>query len=466
MSHDHTSLPARLAAVSLAAVAFAVPQFISLSSWAVSSPAPAATASPSGPTSQSASPASDAVAKVQAQLDAANAKLDEATKNLTEAQAGRDEAAAQSDASARGFFTWLAIDAKQDADAVADAKQAVRVLNGEVDGIENAYSATEIGARNDATSIDNVKSAVKLIRTANTLRAADGLGPLKINSALMASAQVNANARQANPTQEIDDYLGLGWKENVSSGQSDPLDGWYTQQKKLWDAGDKSSEKTVNYRNLSDPTLTLTGLGLNTAGDKAPSTDQLLIHATTLQYGYDVDAYQALLDQYLAQAVPQLADLQAKVDAAQDAVAAAKKGVADAEKALEDARRNADTKPGADESPSASSSAASESPTPGEPSVTPSADVTPGTDTPSALPSTPSAGTPSADVTPGQDTASPSASNQASTDVTPGQQPSSPSAATESASSDDGTTPQGAENPRETEVSESTGTPRLPATGA
>ncbi|MEA5639351.1 hypothetical protein [Cutibacterium granulosum] len=98
--------------------------------------------------------------------------------------------------------------------------------------------------------------------------------------------------------------------------------------------------------------------------------------------------------------------------------------------------------------------------------MTPSADVTPGADTPSALPSTPSAGTPSADATPGQDTASPSASNQASTDVTPGQQPSSPSAATESASSDDGTTPQGAENPREAEVSESTGTPRLPATGA
>ena len=478
MSHDHTSLPARLAAVSLVAVTFAVPQFISVSSWAVSSPAPAATASPSGPTSQSASPASDAVAKAQAQLDAANAKLDEATKNLTAAQVARDEAAAQSNVSAQGFFTWLATDAKQDADAVADAKQAVRVLNGEVDGIENAYSATEIGARNDATSIDNVKSAVKLIRTANTLRAADGLDPLKINSALMASAQVNANVRQANPTQEIDDYLGLGWKENVSSGQSDPLDGWYTQQKKLWDAGDKNSEKTVNYRNLSDPTLTLTGLGLNTAGDKAPSADQLLIHATTLQYGYGVDAYQALLDQYLAQAVPQLADLQAKVDAAQAAVTAAKKDVAEAEKALEDAQRDADTKPGADESPSASPSATSESPTPdqtptsdqtpapGEPSVTPSADVTPGTDTPSALPSTPSAGTPSADVTPGQGTVSPSASNQASSDVTPGQQPSSPSAATESASSDDGTTPQGAENPREAEVSESTGTPRLPATGA
>ena len=135
MSHDHTSLPARLAAVSLAAVAFAVPQFISVSSWAVSSPAPAATASPSESTSQSASPASDAVAKAQAQLDAANAKLDEATKNLTAAQVARDEAAAQSNVSAQGFFTWLATDAKQDADAVADAKQAVRVLNGEVDGI-------------------------------------------------------------------------------------------------------------------------------------------------------------------------------------------------------------------------------------------------------------------------------------------------------------------------------------------
>ena len=111
MSHDHTSLPARLAAVSLAAVTFAVPQFISVSSWAVSSPAPAATASPSGPTSQSASPASDAVAKAQAQLDAANAKLDEATKNLTAAQVARDEAAAQSNVSAQGFFTWLATDA-------------------------------------------------------------------------------------------------------------------------------------------------------------------------------------------------------------------------------------------------------------------------------------------------------------------------------------------------------------------
>ena len=269
MSHDHTSLLARLAVVSLAAVTFAVPQFISVSSWAVSSPAPAATASPSGATSQSASPASDAVAKAQAQLDAANTKLDEATKNLTAAQVARDKAAAQSNVSAQGFFTWLATEPKQDADAVTDAKQAVRVLNGEVDGIENAYAATEIGAKSDATSIDNVKSAVKLIRTANTLRAADGLDPLKINSALMASAQVNANARQAKPTQEIDDYLGLGWKENASSGQSDPLDGWYTQQKKLWDAGDKDSEKTVNYRNLTDPTLTLTGLGLNTAGDKA-----------------------------------------------------------------------------------------------------------------------------------------------------------------------------------------------------
>lgn len=95
---------------------------------------------------------------------------------------------------------------------------------------------TEVGAENDATSLENFKKAISMVKTGNALRVADdnfkGLNPLKVNAEMFAISQVQVN--QMAKTEYGHTRL-YNVSENIAVGYDDPYVGWYTEEKAVYD---------------------------------------------------------------------------------------------------------------------------------------------------------------------------------------------------------------------------------------
>lgn len=120
-------------------------------------------------------------------------------------------------------------------------------------------SYTNPGAKNDATSLANMKASMKFMKECNDLRAGEGKSPLRVSDVMMAKAQSNTNA-SAFMMKHTQQYT-VG--ENLAWGYSDPFDGWYTYEKKLYKSGVTDYQKIGHYKNIIDDSYTVTGFAMN-----------------------------------------------------------------------------------------------------------------------------------------------------------------------------------------------------------
>lgn len=157
-------------------------------------------------------------------------------------------------------------------------------------------SYTHIGAAEDATSLDNMKKALDFIDECNTLRAKHGLPALKVTDAMMAVSQVqcNASATTMNHTQEYNVGENLAW------GYRDPFDGWYTEEKKEYDSGNRNYSEVGHYLNIIDSDYAVTGFAMNQYGSYGVTHEQSF-HWGTSGTAYTVDEYRARFMEYYNQ---------------------------------------------------------------------------------------------------------------------------------------------------------------------
>ena len=148
-------------------------------------------------------------------------------KVVTQLRADKEQAQAKIEQGSKGFF---------EAYGYTDA---LKIL--EEQSTTNGGS-TNIGAENDATSLENFKRALSMVRYGNTLRTSDtnfpGRKDLLVNPTLFAISQVQINATANGKTFGHSGLYNVG--ENISASSRSETDevfynGWYTSEKQVYD---------------------------------------------------------------------------------------------------------------------------------------------------------------------------------------------------------------------------------------
>lgn len=142
---------------------------------------------------------------------------------------------------------------------------ASRGSNEAVNLIKNSkYSSyTNIGSPTDATDLNNVKKSLETILDFNKkYRKALGLGELKVSDSMMATAIADANYSDKN----VAHAQQFEVSENLSWGYADPYQGWYYEEKALYDKGVRDFSQIGHYLNVIEPGYLVTGFGINTTG--------------------------------------------------------------------------------------------------------------------------------------------------------------------------------------------------------
>lgn len=146
------------------------------------------------------------------------------------------------------------------------ANDAITVLNAK----NNISGYTHMGASNDATSLDNMKKALDYIDECNNLRARHGLSALKVSDYMMAVSQVQCNASSSTMNHTRQYSVG----ENLAWGYRDPFDGWYTEEKSSYDAGERNYYRIGHYLNIIDSDYISTGFAMNQYGSGGVTHEQ------------------------------------------------------------------------------------------------------------------------------------------------------------------------------------------------
>lgn len=148
-------------------------------------------------------------------------------KVVTQLRTDKEQAQAKIEQGSKGFF---------EAYGYTDA---LKIL--EAQSTANGGS-TNIGAENDATSLENFKRALSMVRYGNALRTGDtnftGREDLKVNPTLFAIAQVQINATANGKTFDHSGLYNVGENITASSIQKDDqglYKGWYDSEKQVYD---------------------------------------------------------------------------------------------------------------------------------------------------------------------------------------------------------------------------------------
>ena len=171
--------------------------------------------------------AKEEVRAQQTKVDDAQAAVTAQQKVVDQLRTDASQAQAKIALGSKGFF---------DAYGYTDA---LKIL--EEQSTANGGS-TNIGATNDATSLENFKRALSMVRYGNTLRTTDtnvtGLNDLKVNPTLFAISQVQINATANGNSFGHSQLYYVG--ENIAAAsykQDDKglYNGWYTEEKAVYD---------------------------------------------------------------------------------------------------------------------------------------------------------------------------------------------------------------------------------------
>ena len=267
-------------------------------------------------------------------------------KAAQDAKKAADEAAEKE---AQGAAGWFQSD---------NAEQAYKYLTDS--SVSKYLEYTHIGAKDDATSLDNLLKALDMIDECNKLRAENGLEPLKVSETALAMAMVQANYAANGHYEHNYQYDNVGENLNWGFADDDPYDGWYTMEKETYDAAVKSGDypdlaslsaydvfrkypdlyyKVGHYLNIVNPDYIATGMAYSGYGETNYD------HAFTQEYFndwnsynthdtvYDAAVYRTMVENYVNQ-----------VRSAQSTYDEALKKVDEAKKALDKANQaKADT---------------------------------------------------------------------------------------------------------------------------
>ena len=132
-----------------------------------------------------------------------------------------------------GFFESL--DPTDTSKAQATLKGNILESDGKLDSELIKY--TELGAENDATSLENMKATIEYLKECNAIREKEGVAPLKVDYYTMALTQLKANWSAKT---DKGHYSGLYCNgENIANGyggeNNSPFKGWYTEEKVVYD---------------------------------------------------------------------------------------------------------------------------------------------------------------------------------------------------------------------------------------
>lgn len=175
-------------------------------------------------------------------LNKAQIALDKAKKEVETQQMNVDKAQSDVDAQQK-IVNQLRVDKEQVSQKISMGSKGFFEAYGYTNALkvleENSVEIgkyTEVGAENDATSLENFKKAIAMVKTGNTLRTTDdnfkGLNPLKVSAEMFAISQVQVN--QMAKTEYGHTRL-YNVSENIAVGYDDPYVGWYTEEKAVYD---------------------------------------------------------------------------------------------------------------------------------------------------------------------------------------------------------------------------------------
>ena len=167
------------------------------------------------------------VATQQSKVNEAQDAVIAQEKVVTQLRTDKEQAQAKIEQGSKGFF---------EAYGYTDA---LKIL--EEQSTANGGS-TNIGAENDATSLENFKRALSMVRYGNNLRTTDtnftGREELKVNPTLFAISQVQINATANGKTFDHSGLYNVG--ENIAASQRPKDDkglytNWYDSEKQVYD---------------------------------------------------------------------------------------------------------------------------------------------------------------------------------------------------------------------------------------
>ena len=175
-------------------------------------------------------------------LNKAQIALDKAKKEVEAQQMNVDKAQSDVDAQQK-IVNQLRVDKEQVSQKISLGSRGFFEAYGYTNALkvleENSVEIgkyTEVGAENDATSLENFKKAIAMVKTGNTLRTTDdnfkGLNPLKVSAEMFAISQVQVNQMAKTKYGHTQLY---NVSENIAVGYDDPYVGWYTEEKAVYD---------------------------------------------------------------------------------------------------------------------------------------------------------------------------------------------------------------------------------------
>ena len=251
---------------------------------------------------------SPSLSELQAAVDAAKREKDAADSEVDAAQATLDAINAQISSGSFGFF------------AANGSTSAVNALNN-----ATYASYTHKGSASDATSLDNVKAALKWLAEYNDIMVAAGLQPLEVSDLVMAHAESNANyyAGDNYSSQHADqwtadetDNIGMSApNENIRS----PYDIWYYNEKETAEKDPSNWAAYGHYSTIISQEWGTSGFAVSQGvfGGKSGYT----YYDQSFWMPYDKSIVSSIAD-YTAKFDAYVADLQSKLAAAKSALSA------------------------------------------------------------------------------------------------------------------------------------------------
>ena len=187
-------------------------------------------------------------ASKEKELETAKANLEKAKQDVTTQQSKVNEAQEAVIAQEK-VVTQLRTDKEQAQAKIEQGSKGFFEAYGYTDALKileeqstTNGGSTNIGAENDATSLENFKRALSMVRYGNALRTSDtnftGREDLKVNPTLFAISQVQINATANSNKFGHSGLYNVG--ENISASSikendSSLYNGWYTSEKQVYD---------------------------------------------------------------------------------------------------------------------------------------------------------------------------------------------------------------------------------------
>ena len=185
--------------------------------------------------------------------------LEQAKKNLADFEAKYATELARLNQGSKGYFDSIGVGASTDRIFDKNSSNMAKA---------NLASYTNMGQKDDATSLENMQASIAYLKECNEIRKKEGLSELKVSTWLTAIAQVNAN-RAKTKMSHAGVYAtneNLAWGYGNANTAGSPFRGWYDEEKAEYLAGNHKFSDVGHYLSIVEPENTVTGFAIGTNG--------------------------------------------------------------------------------------------------------------------------------------------------------------------------------------------------------